>query len=81
MWEMSAPGGEAEGCFLRAPQTEYYIAKEDDPDHLSFYPDVHKFYLIIRTADFTHLDVVSTLGSFCICICTGGYFRRLFFHS
>ena len=24
MWEMSAPGGIAEGCFLRLHQTEYY---------------------------------------------------------
>lgn len=23
MWDQSAPGGEAEGCFLRVPQTEY----------------------------------------------------------
>ncbi|KAH9036564.1 nucleotide-binding domain-containing protein [Lactarius hengduanensis] len=39
MWEMSAPGGEAEGCFLRAPQTDYYATKEENPDSLSFYPD------------------------------------------
>jgi hypothetical protein len=24
MWEMSKPGGEAEGCFLRVPQTDYF---------------------------------------------------------
>jgi hypothetical protein len=48
MWELSTPGGEAEGCFLRAPQTEYYTAKEGNPDLLSFYPDVRKFYSIIK---------------------------------
>ncbi|KAH9053180.1 nucleotide-binding domain-containing protein [Lactarius vividus] len=42
MWEMSAPGGEAEGCFLRAPQTDYYVAKEENPDLLSFYPDFQR---------------------------------------
>ncbi|KAF9515143.1 hypothetical protein BS47DRAFT_1294356, partial [Hydnum rufescens UP504] len=25
MWEMSAPGGPAESCFLRLPQTEYFM--------------------------------------------------------
>ena len=43
MWEMSSPGGEAEGCFLRAPQIEYDTVKEGDPDLHSFYPDVRKF--------------------------------------
>jgi len=38
MWEMSSPGGEAEGCFLRAPQTEYYASKEGDPNLHSFSP-------------------------------------------
>ncbi|KAH9000765.1 hypothetical protein EDB86DRAFT_3063668 [Lactarius hatsudake] len=42
MWEMSAPGGEAEGCFLRAPQTDYYTPKEENPDLLSFYPDFRR---------------------------------------
>ncbi|ETW75833.1 hypothetical protein HETIRDRAFT_239418, partial [Heterobasidion irregulare TC 32-1] len=40
MWDLSRPGGEAEGCFLRAPQTEYY---NFDPNFsrydLSFMPD------------------------------------------
>ena len=44
MWDLSQPGGEAEGCFLRAPQTEYY---NFDPDFsrydLSFMPDVSNF--------------------------------------
>ena len=40
MWEMSAPGGQGEGCFIRARQTEYNTVKEGDPDLHSFYPDV-----------------------------------------
>ncbi|KAI0060748.1 D-aspartate oxidase [Artomyces pyxidatus] len=39
MWKLSTPGGEAEGCFLRVPQTEYYLVKQAQPDLLSFYPD------------------------------------------
>lgn len=46
MWEMSTPGGEAEGCFLRAPQTEYYAVREENQDLHSFYPDVREFYSI-----------------------------------
>ncbi|KAF8265939.1 D-amino-acid oxidase [Lactarius quietus] len=42
MWEMSAPGGEAEGCFLRAPQTEYNAVKDENPDLHSFYPDFQR---------------------------------------
>ena len=38
MWEMSAPGGEAEGCFLRLPQTDYYYDGRDT--HLDWMPDV-----------------------------------------
>ncbi|KAH9968244.1 nucleotide-binding domain-containing protein [Russula dissimulans] len=38
MWEMSDPGSEAESCFLRASQIEYYTTRERDPDLLSFSP-------------------------------------------
>ena len=38
MWEMSAPGGEAEGCFLRLPQTDYFYDGRDP--HLEWMPDV-----------------------------------------
>jgi len=38
MWEMANPGSEAESCFLRAPQTEYYTTRERDPNLLSFSP-------------------------------------------
>ncbi|KAI0305167.1 D-amino-acid oxidase [Multifurca ochricompacta] len=41
MWKMSALGDGAEGCFLRAPQTEYYISKEGNPD-LSFSPNFQR---------------------------------------
>ncbi|KAH8817600.1 D-amino-acid oxidase [Flagelloscypha sp. PMI_526] len=30
-WELSAPGGLAEGCFLRLSQTEYYMEERTDP--------------------------------------------------
>ncbi|EMD34685.1 hypothetical protein CERSUDRAFT_116873 [Gelatoporia subvermispora B] len=38
MWDLSAPGGDAEECFLRLPQTDYYYDGRDDrlewmPDH------------------------------------------------
>ncbi|KAI0322962.1 D-aspartate oxidase [Amylostereum chailletii] len=39
MWQLSEPGGEAEGCFLRAPQTELYLVPQPNPDLLSYYPD------------------------------------------
>ena len=38
MWEMSKPGGEAEGAFLRVPQTDYYLDGRDS--HLDWMPDV-----------------------------------------
>ena len=38
MWEMSAPGGEAETCFLRVPQTDYFYDGRDT--HLDWMPDV-----------------------------------------
>jgi D-amino-acid oxidase len=40
MWELSAPGGPAEGCFLRLTQAEYYPYEKPKPDALEFMPDV-----------------------------------------
>ncbi|KAI0682936.1 D-amino-acid oxidase [Cytidiella melzeri] len=37
MWELSAPGAEAEGCFLRLPQTDYFYDGRDV--HLDWMPD------------------------------------------
>ena len=37
-WELSAPGGEPEGCFLRLPQTDYFYDGRDV--HLDWMPDV-----------------------------------------
>ncbi|GJE86501.1 D-amino-acid oxidase [Phanerochaete sordida] len=37
MWEMSAPGGEAEGCFLRLQQTDYFYDGRNP--HLEWMPD------------------------------------------
>ncbi|KAI0084754.1 D-amino-acid oxidase [Irpex rosettiformis] len=39
MWDLSAPGAEAEGCFLRLPQTDYFYDGRDV--HLDWMPD-HK---------------------------------------
>ncbi|KAI0053121.1 D-amino-acid oxidase [Auriscalpium vulgare] len=59
MWELSAPGGEAEGCFLRAPQTEYYLVPQANPDFLSFSPD----FKHLPPADYQHLpNVVSAIS-------------------
>ena len=40
MWDLSAPGGGAEGCFLRLNQTEYYREESTQPDPLEIMPDV-----------------------------------------
>lgn len=45
MWELSKPGGLAEGCFLRLPQTEYYGEQYDEPHPLSWMPDVSRSIL------------------------------------
>ncbi|KAL1743018.1 FAD dependent oxidoreductase [Schizophyllum fasciatum] len=40
MWDMSAPGGAAEGCFLRIPQTEMYHQPHRQPHELeAFMPN------------------------------------------
>jgi hypothetical protein len=43
MWELSAPGSAAEGCFLRINQEEYYCQKKAQPDPLDVMPDVSTF--------------------------------------
>jgi hypothetical protein len=40
MWDLSAPGGGAEGCFLRLDQKEYYREEYAQPDPLKMMPDV-----------------------------------------
>ncbi|CAL1708766.1 unnamed protein product [Somion occarium] len=40
MWALSAPGGDAEGCFLRIPQYDYYFDGRDT--HLDWMPDFKK---------------------------------------
>lgn len=40
MWSMSAPGGRAEGCFLRLDQTEYYREEDMQPNFLEMMPGV-----------------------------------------
>jgi len=39
MWDLSAPGGGAEDCFLRLDQTEYYREAYTKPDPLEMMPD------------------------------------------
>lgn len=41
MWELSAPGGDAEGCFLRIKETEYFF--DGRATRLSWMPDVRLF--------------------------------------
>ncbi len=38
MWELSAPGGDAEQCFMRVPQTDYLLDGRDEG--LDWMPDV-----------------------------------------
>lgn len=40
MWDLSAPGGGAEVCFLRLDQTEYYREVYTEPNFLEIMPDV-----------------------------------------
>jgi hypothetical protein len=40
MWELSAPGSAAEECFMRIPQTEYYVGECRRPHPLDNMPDV-----------------------------------------
>ncbi|KAJ7593506.1 FAD dependent oxidoreductase [Mycena floridula] len=39
MWELSAPGGPAEGCFMRLPQVEYYNDPFEEPHPLAWMHD------------------------------------------
>jgi hypothetical protein len=39
-WRLSAPGGDAEHCFLRIPQTEYYFSEKPPSDALERMPSV-----------------------------------------
>ena len=44
MWELSAPGSEAEECFMRIPHTEYYLQECPRPHPLeSFMPNVSQY--------------------------------------
>lgn len=45
MWELSAPGGEAEQCFMRLPQEEYYVDHRDT--QLNWMPDVSSLFVPI----------------------------------
>lgn len=78
MWEMSNPGGEAEGCFLRALQTEYYAIKDRNPDLLSFCPSVRR--KSCGLTELAYLHPVSTAGTLSICKRARGYLSCIIFH-
>lgn len=40
MWEMSKPGGEAEGCFFRIPQTDHFTVDVTEHNPVRGLPDV-----------------------------------------
>ncbi|TFK39747.1 D-aspartate oxidase [Crucibulum laeve] len=42
MWELSAPGSEAEECFLRVHQTEYFFSERPIPEPLETMPDFQR---------------------------------------
>jgi hypothetical protein len=49
MWEMSARGGPAEGCFLRLPQTEYFMdEKKLGKDCLHTMPNVSSSVIVLH---------------------------------
>ncbi|KAF9566532.1 D-aspartate oxidase [Agrocybe pediades] len=39
MWALSAPGSDAEECFLRVPQTEYFFTEEPKPNPMEKMPN------------------------------------------
>lgn len=43
MWELSAPGGDAEHCFFRIPQTDYLFDGRDEC--LDWMPNVMPYSL------------------------------------
>ena len=43
MWEMSAPGSEAEHCFMRIRQIEYYAEARDGENGLRGMPEVSDY--------------------------------------
>lgn len=40
MWKLSEPGSEAEECFLRVPQTEFFFVPRPQPEPLEKMPNV-----------------------------------------
>jgi len=42
MWKLSEPGGEAEHCFMRVPQTEYFDSPHPKPSPLDRMPKIRK---------------------------------------
>ena len=65
MWELSAPGADAEECFLRLPQTDYYYDGRDT--HLNWMPDV-------RLSDYAYLFHIPLTVS---CIISGNPSQKI----
>ncbi|KZV88380.1 D-amino-acid oxidase [Exidia glandulosa HHB12029] len=62
MWKMSAPGSDAEGCFMRLPQTEYFAEPRARPHPLEVMPDfryVDPAELIPGAEDGVHFTTVT----------------------
>ena len=49
MWELSSSGSDAEECFLRIPQTEYFFVDKRMPEPLEKMPNVRSHPLFIST--------------------------------
>ncbi|KAJ7593507.1 FAD dependent oxidoreductase [Mycena floridula] len=47
MWDMSAPGGPAEGCFMRIPHVQYYNETFEEPHPLAW---MHDFKVLPRSS-------------------------------
>jgi hypothetical protein len=61
MWELSASGSDAEECFLRIPQTEYFVVDPPKPEPLEKMPNVRAHPLFNQHDVNPH----SLLGSRC----------------
>src|ERR1700728_1290910 len=82
MWDLSAPGGGAEDCFLRIDQTDYYREKDTKPNPLEMMPDVSLVIFAFRDK-YTELTGTNLLVEVRLrrCLNTGSSQRDLISHS
>ncbi|KAF9069941.1 hypothetical protein BDP27DRAFT_666457 [Rhodocollybia butyracea] len=80
MWDLSAPDSEAEHCFMRLKQVEYY--QEEIPEgkahHLSWYPDFHVLPSAAMTPELKSQGIRSGVSFTTFTIDTPAYLRYLF---